>query len=187
MNDWTPEAVSRMPLTYIQQITSSLFNNTNFIGLLKRYHQSGDVRFYVTSYGSQPVIEAFLRRLGLTYLFNRVYTPSSFGEIDGYNCYSPLRGKNVMLERIAERDNLAPSQILLLDDSNPNVKYARKEGYKAIAVNPATGLVPRDGLIIEKFLGETIANSITFPNKIITKTINPINYQLNYKVKYNYI
>ena len=152
MADWTPQTVERMTIPQIVQVTSPLFNNPQFLQYLKMQHQTNGARFVVTSYGSKPVIEAFLRRLGILYLFDAVMTPSVFGLLDGYNVFTELNGKNVMLERIATHYGISQSQILLLDDSPGNINTAKASKYPAVQVNPTRGLTISEGYIIEKFL-----------------------------------
>jgi phosphoglycolate phosphatase-like HAD superfamily hydrolase len=115
-------------------------------------HQTNGARFVVTSYGSKPVIESFLKRLGILYLFDAVMTPSFFGLLDGYNVFTQLKGKNVMLERVARHYGIPQSQILLLDDSPGNINTAKASKYPAVQVNPSTALTITEGYLIEKFL-----------------------------------
>jgi len=141
-----------MSIRQIINATSPLFNHSKFIQLLKLHHQRGNARFLITSYGSKPVIIAFLKRLGIFDLFDQILTPQSFGLIDGYNVARELEGKNRMLERIETSYHLTRNRILLIDDSPYNIQEAKEAKYLTIQVNRETGLTIKEGLLIQKFL-----------------------------------
>lgn len=150
--DWTPETVERMTINQIREATSDLLNWDKFIMLMKHQHQFGRVKFVITSYGCRPVIEAFLRRLGLLYLFDDILTPSKFGLMDGYNVWQELNGKNVMLDAVSKHYRAFHEEILLVDDSPTNINIAKLSKYATIKVDPLKALTINDGYLIEKFI-----------------------------------
>jgi FMN phosphatase YigB (HAD superfamily) len=156
MNDWTPKSVERMTINQIVQVTSELFNFDQFITFIKNQHQIGRAKYVITSYGSKSVIEAFLRRLGIYYLFDHILTPEKFGLIDGYNVCRELNGKNVMLDMISKYYKAFHEEILLIDDSQINIDTAKSARYATIKVDPAKALTVNDGYFIELFLHQKI-------------------------------
>lgn len=151
-NNWTPEIVERMTIKQVTDATSELFNWDQFMMFLRQQHQTQKAKFVVASYGYRGVIEAFLRRLGILYLFDHILTPSGFGLMDGYNVCRELRGKNNMLDRLSKQYNAFHHEILLIDDNLLNINTAKASKYLTIKVNPVTGLVINDGYWIEQFI-----------------------------------
>jgi len=151
-NNWTPKVVETMTIKQIIDATSELFNYDKFMMFIGYQYRHKGAKFAVVSYGHRAVIEAFLRRLGILYVFDHILTPVNFGLLDGYNVFKELRGKNNMLDRLSKHYNAFPHEILFMDDNQLNINMANASKYMTIKVNPETGLVINDGYVIEQFL-----------------------------------
>lgn len=101
-----------------------------------------NIKIYIMSFGYNTVIKHFLKISNLYQYFDDIYTPSSFGMKDGYSYSKTCDGKNKFIQLIC--NNTQSDNILLVDDDRTNIAYALKSGYKAVKVDPRTGLTESD-------------------------------------------
>lgn len=135
-----------------EQVLSKLFLEESFLKYLRRVKMTGKIKIIITSFGFKEAILETLTRYRLLDLFDGIYTPSYFGYKDGVEHFEIFKGKNKMLDYALETYGLSDkSQILLLDDSIINVRYADKNRYPVI-LSDSDGLKGAHGKMILKYM-----------------------------------
>ena len=130
----------------------ALFNDEDLINMLIAHLVANDRIVAIASYGIKDVILAVMQDIFGTGRHNpfteeNVITPldvsRQFG-IQWLEFSEPPRGsgynKNTMLKMLADRYNLKPDEIVLIDDSRTNVENARAGGYFGIFIPSCGGL-----------------------------------------------
>ncbi len=133
IHTWGAGIHSLTDLAYIGGVTRDKFASYETTKRLLAGDVEGQPRVMFASFGSKPVVHAYVNYLvgtGAGFPSRDIYTPSDFGYHDG----SELGTKNMMLAEIARRYSLEPQDVYLIDDSEKNVRLAIGAGYRGFQV-----------------------------------------------------
>ena len=150
-----------------EDILSDLFKYSKFINNLRKFKNKGNY-IGIASYGYKDVIKYVLDKFNLRDIFNDyILTPADFGLKEAVSATIQLDGKNKMIKTFQQQWNIMDKhKIMLVDDSEPNILRALKEGFYAIKSNEY-GLIKENQDVLNKFM-----NGIFKPSSKCTDIIN---------------
>lgn len=133
-------------------IFCDLMSNIYFINYLKQLKLKGLI-YVIVTYGYKKIIELLLKKRGIYDIFSAIYSPETFGLKESYDWCQQLSGKNKMLEKVKADFNITDNKkILLIDDSDRNIDYAKQANYSVLHVVRYDGLCMEDVDDINKFI-----------------------------------
>lgn len=151
----TQDAIDTYVSYPLEETMSDLFLDSDFLNKLRSLKEKGYI-FVVTSFGMKDVIIPLLKKAKAYDIFSQIYTPQDFGYEDGFYAGQELDGKNKMIKRALQDNNLTNdnSLVLLVDDSKENINKAMFKGYRVYKVSPKAGLAMDDKVPLLKELGD---------------------------------
>lgn len=122
----------------VRMIFSSFIRGEEFRLFLKK----SPYKLFVLSFGYGGLIRELLAEIGLLKYFTFIFTPASFGLIDGIAYTRLCYGKNKMMETIARKYGL--KKYILIDDNIDNILWCKKGGIDYIYVKGGEGFSKGD-------------------------------------------
>lgn len=132
--------ISKIPSPFIPLLDSFdvkkiIADPSVFESICERLFGDGKI-LAITSFGNDAIIRRTLHEVfrGPVFYDDDILTPVSmrWGVLPPYW----VLGKNEMLDKLAAKYSLHPSEILLLDDNPNNVRHAREAGYRSRLIPP---------------------------------------------------
>jgi len=141
----------------MSNIISEPFLDASFIRYLRNVRRNNNVKIVIVSYGVNSGNRIILDKLNISDIFDDVITPVNFGLTDGVEYFDKFNGKNKIIQTVQIRYNVPDSHVMLLDDHDTNIKYA-KHKYATSYIPGRKGITKQNVNDIMRFIDNRICS-----------------------------